>query len=272
MYFDLRKQDASREIERVEQAFGTRFDPQTEMRKRRSVGFRTDRNTWVRIEQQPIARYAERGNNGPERATILHDVIKPQWHQGFSWIDPSGERMWRADETDYIAARHVIPWGHLRTDPDLSDEWWNGLNSSLDALVKHTTSRVAIRQEAISKTVNEVFPDVDTSVDEWVTAHGDFYWQNLTAPEFWILDWEDWGTAPRGFDASSLWHDSFLVPGLSERVYRERREDLDSRSGLISQLMRCARTIAMPITESIGYLEPAKMHAQRIVDQLTRSR
>lgn len=272
MHFDLRKQDVDREIEKAEKAFGISFDRQTEMRKRRSVGFRTDRDTWVRIEQQPMARYIDRGNNGPERAMLLHGVAKPRWHQGFSWIDPSAERMWRADETDYVVARHVIPWGHLRTYPNVPDQWWADLNSSLDALVKHTTSRIAVRQEVITATIGKVFPDVDTAIDEWVTAHGDFYWQNLTAPEFCILDWEEWGLAPRGFDAASLWHDSFLVPGLSERVYDERRADLDSRSGLVSRLMRCARTIALPITESIGYLDLATMHAQNIVAQLSRSR
>lgn len=32
---------------------------------------------------------------------------------------------------------------------------------------------------------------IDTSVSEWAVAHADISWANLTAPECWLLDWED---------------------------------------------------------------------------------
>lgn len=270
MHLDLRKYDASEEIERVERALAVRFDPPTEIRKRRSIGFRTDRDTWVRIEQRPVSRFIERGNNGLECSAILRGVARPEWHQSVSWIDRADDRMWRADETDYISDRHVITWGVLRSEPDVSDKWWTVLNASLDALASYPTSRIAVHQSCVSETIKRAFPDVDTSIDEWVTAHGDLYWQNLTTPECWILDWEDWGMAPRGFDAACLWHDSLLVPSLAERVYQERRVDLDSRSGLLCRLMCCTYTITAPVGYADEFVEPAKMYAQRIVDQLTK--
>jgi hypothetical protein len=78
-------------------------------------------------------------------------------------------------------------------------------------------------------------PDLDTTIEQWVPAHADFAWANLTAPDCWILDWEDWGLAPRGLDSAMLWAASLAVPGLAEQVHEVRRADLDGRDG---QLMR----------------------------------
>lgn len=71
----------------------------------------------------------------------------------------------------------------------------------------------------------QVFSDVDTTVEEWTAAHADLAWANLTTPNCYFLDWEDWGTAPRGWDAASLWSESLAVPALADRVYQERRAD-----------------------------------------------
>ncbi|TCO56878.1 hypothetical protein EV192_106353 [Actinocrispum wychmicini] len=186
-----------------------------------------------------------------------------------SWVDRANDRVWRADETEFIPAKSVIPWGVLREAPDLSAVWWQRLDESLDALSTQETTRVAVRQQRIDDGITAMFRGLDTTVDEWATAHGDFYWQNLTAPEFCILDWEDWGVAPRGWDAASLWHNSLLVPALADRIYRERGADLDSRSGLLCQLMRCAEILTAPAGYADDFVEPSKIHAQRIIDQLT---
>jgi hypothetical protein len=270
MHFDLRKYDASAEVDRVATALGVRFDMDTEVRKRRSIGILADNGAWIRIEQQPLTRFIERGNNGLESSAAITDVAKPAWHRSVSWIDRQDSRMWRADEIEYVTSPHVIPWGTLREYPNLPDEWWVTLSTSLDALACHKTRRVAMTQERVTEVVESLFPGVDTHIDEWATAHGDLYWPNLTAPECWLLDWEDWGTAPRGFDAACLWHDSLLVPKLADRVYSERRADLESRSGLLCQLMRCAYSISAPAGYADEFVEPAKTEARRVIDQLTK--
>jgi hypothetical protein len=269
MPLDLRQYDATTELDRVITALDVKPDPATEIRKRRSVGFRTDRNTWVRIEHQSMAQFARRGNDGLQAAMVLEGVTKPAWYQALSWIDQEEARVWRADETEYVAAPHVIPYGYLRQAPTVSATWWDQFNASLDALSNHATSRVAVRQARITEAIAAVFPEVDTTVDDWTTAHGDLYWQNLTAPDFYMLDWEDWGTAPRGWDAASLWHNSLLVPELAAQVATARRTDLDTRSGQLSQLMRCAEVLQAPPGYADDFLEPSRIHAQRLVDQLT---
>nr|WP_308213390.1 phosphotransferase [Streptoalloteichus tenebrarius] len=133
----------------------------------------------------------------------------------------------------------------------LSEQWWAGLNASLDALSERETTRVAtvhtvpLTQERFTREIVEVFGEVvDTVVPEWATAHGDLNWNNLTAPEFWLLDWEDWGLAPRGLDAAMLWASSWSVPELAERVARERAAELESRSGLLARLWACAQELS----------------------------
>ena len=144
------------------------------------------------------------------------------------------------------------------------------LNSSLDTLAKHATTRVAtsaairITQERVSATIYQVFPDVDTAIDEWATAHADFAWPNLTAPACVVLDWEDWGLAPCGYDAATLRGESLAVPALADRIYQERRTDLDSRSGQLSQLYYCAKAIAAG-ERSDPLLAPATELANHLV-------
>lgn len=269
---DLRKHSTESIVERVQRQLETRFDLAPEVRKRRSIGFRTDRGTWVRIEIRDLSRLDGQGW-GIEDAAVLEGVSLPAWHQGLSWVDHELGVMWRADETDLVTDASIKPGGTLTADPELSNAWWATLNTSLDALAKHLTTRVAtsagsrITQERISTTIHQVFPDIDTTIPEWSTAHADLAWANLTAPTCYFLDWEDWGLAPRGYDAAVLRGESLAVPALAERVYQERRTDLDSRSGQLAQLYFCAKVIA--VGERYGsLLAPATELANRLVRSL----
>jgi hypothetical protein len=269
---DLRKYSTDFVVERVQRQLDTFFDLTAEVRKRRSLGFRTDRDTWVRIELRGLDRM--HGQSwGIEEAAALGGVAMPAWRQGVSWIDHDLSAMWRADETDLVTDPAIKPGGILTAELELSDSWWATLSSSLDALSKHVTTRVAtsagsrITQERISATILPVFPDVDATITEWTTAHADFAWPNLTAPTCYILDWEDWGVAPRGYDAATLRGESLAVPALAERVYQERRTDLDSRSGQLAQLYYCAKVIAAGERSGV-LLDPATELADQLLTAL----
>lgn len=251
---DLRKQPVDDVLERVERRLDVGLDRATLVRKRRTLGARSQRGTWVRVEARPMAKIAAQGQsgNGTAAAALLNGIAKPEWFGAVSWADTHTQVVWRADEVELVTAPPVRSHGPLSGDPGLSDEWWATLNTSLDNLAQARTTRVAtpdtepIAHALVTTEINRAFPNrVDTSITdhEWVAAHADFHWANLTSPDCWILDWEDHGLAPRGLDAATLWINSLTVPVLAQRVYQERRADLETRSGRVMALFQCAKIV-----------------------------
>lgn len=213
-------------------------------------GFRSSRDTWVRIERRHQDRIKSAAWIGLEAASTIRRVPKPAWHQSATWADPDREQVWRADELEFIASPSVKAAGGLDTASSLPDAWWQDLRDALAALAEHETERVGMSQAHLTKRISQVFPDVDTTVDEWRTAHTDMQWSNLTLDGH-ILDWEDWGSAPRGHDAATLWQASLPDPALTARVEREFATDLQTRSGKLSLLLRCANASRLPTTVTV---------------------
>jgi len=242
---DLRQYPVEPVLARVERTFDTRLDRATVVRKRRTVGAATDRGTWVRIELRRLARLRAQGW-GTEAAADLYGVARPDWLGGLTWPADELDARWHADETSLVAARPITPAGPLRGAPDLPQLWWASLDDSLTALAAQPTARIAtpdtvpITQARISEILAGAgLSPAESVVPEWTTAHADLNWANLTGPDCCLLDWEDWGRAPRGLDAANLWICSLAVEPLAERVHQLRREDLDSRSGQLAVLTLC---------------------------------
>jgi hypothetical protein len=272
---DLRREPVDDVLERVERALQVRLDRETVVRKRRTIGARTDRTTWVRIERRPVSRIREQGWNGAESAALLDGVVQPAWRSAVSWRDKDDVVMWRADESDLLPSAPVKPGGVLTEEPVLPDEWWAGLSSTLDALAAHRTSRIAtpdtvtITEAHVAEVVQTAFPgSPNTTAKRWAPAHADLNWHNVTAPQFCLFDWEDWGMAPRGLDSAALWAQSLGVPALADRVRRERAGDLSSRDGKVMMLFACAKIAGPYAHPQDPRLEPARAAAQRLMDEL----
>ncbi|MFF5334683.1 hypothetical protein [Streptomyces sp. NPDC013181] len=272
--FDLRVEPTDVVLDEVERMLQTRLDRATLIRKRRSLGAKTDRGTWVRVERRRFEKVGNQGWNGTECAALLHGVAKPQWRRGAAWMRQDERVMWRADETDLLPG---APIGNsvLVVDPHLPMEWWEALNRSLDALAAQSTSRVAtpdtmtITQSGVAEAVRRFLPaGLDVEVRQWQPAHADLNWANMTGPEFSLFDWEDWGLAPRGLDAASLWGNSLAVPDLAERVRHERRHDLESRDGKLMTLFVCAKILAPDAHPEDTRLEPARRMAEQVAADL----
>ncbi|GAA0352944.1 hypothetical protein [Streptomyces blastmyceticus] len=177
---DLRAKSVDRVLDHVEQALQVRLDRASVVRKRRSVGALSDRDTWVRIERRPLERIGGQGWNGVECAAVLRGVAMPRWHAGVAWREAGAEAMWRADETDLIAAAPVRSGGRLVDEPKLPDSWWAALSASLDALASQDTTRVAtpdtvrITQAGVTETIRGAFPDrpVDTAISRSYVVGG----------------------------------------------------------------------------------------------------
>ncbi|MDI3422932.1 hypothetical protein [Streptomyces luteolus] len=271
---DLRVDPVDEVLDRVETSLRTHLERGTVVRKRRSVGARTDRGTWVRIERRGLDRIGPQGWNGTECAAFLDGVVQPEWHGGVVWRDAAEPVMWRADETDLLPAP-PIGTAVLTEDPVLPDGWWPQLNASLDALMGQHTRRIAtpdtitITQAVVTKSIRSVFADdFDTTVEDWVPAHADLNWANLTAPAFCLFDWEDWGNAPRGLDSASLWASSLAVPALDDRVRRERHRDFESRDGKLMTLFAASKILGPHAHPEDPRIEPARMVAEQITAEL----
>ncbi len=271
---DLRRTPVEDVLNRVECALQTRLVRGHAVRKRRSIGARTDRDTWVRIEVRRPEKIDGQGWNGTECAALLHGIAKPAWYAGTSWHDPGRGMMWRADETSLVAQAPIKPGGILTVDPHLPEAWWATLDASLTTLAAAPTTRLAtpdtepVTQERLTATIERVFPGrLDTHLAEWTTAHADLNWANLTGPQCWLLDWEDWGRAPRGLDAANLWVNSLAVPALAHRVRHHRQADLESRSGKLAALFYCAQIIAVS-DDSDPLLAPATGEAASLLEEL----
>ncbi|MGW1998348.1 hypothetical protein [Embleya sp. NPDC001921] len=276
---DLRVEPVEQALDLVEHGLRVRLDRGSVVRKRRSVGAATDRGTWVRIERRALERIDGQGWNGVESAAVLTGIAKPEWFAGMSWRETGADAMWRVDETELVTETPVKPGGRLVVDPDLSRAWWATLNTSLDALAAQDTTRVAtpdtvtITADGVARAIRETFGDrIDPALDEWVPAHADLNWANLTGPRCWILDWEDWGLAPRGLDAATLWGNSLALPALAEHVRAERRADLESRSGRLMALFFCAKVVGRHADPADPLLEPARRESAKLVEELQTAR
>jgi len=271
---DLRVEPVGSVLERVEEALQVRLDRATVVRKRRSVGARTDRLSWVRIERRGLDRIGTQGWNGTECAAVLGGIAKPEWRSAASWYDGAESAMWRADETSLLPGE-PIGSSVLAAHPQVPDAWWHALNASLDALAAERTTRVAtpdtvlITQAVVSESIRAAFGGgFDTTVSRWVPAHADLNWANVSGPEFCLFDWEDWGNAPLGLDSASLWGSSLAVPALADRVRQERRSDLESRDGKLMTLFVCSKFAGTDAHPEDPRVEPARREAARIVAEL----
>ncbi|MGY0387773.1 phosphotransferase [Nocardioides sp. WG-D5] len=130
------------------------------------------------------------------------------------------------------------------TPPAIDDAWLNQLGTSLEALAAASTTREAKVQDDVTQQLREYFGDrVDPQVDRWVASHGDLHWANVTAPSLVILDWEQWGLAPYGYDIATLYCHSLLVPDTAATITHRFAHMLDSPDGRRAQLLAIARML-----------------------------
>jgi hypothetical protein len=271
--FDVRENQHKDALDRVERQLDVRLDRSSVVYGIYGVteGFLTTRGTWVRVEFRERSRGPGASWIGLEAASAIPGVQKPEWFQSATWVDEKHDLVWRADELEYIPSPSVAASGGLVTAAALPDQWWQAMRTSLGNLAVYETKRVGMAQNHLTKRIGQVFDGVDTEVDEWATAHADLHWSNVTIDGH-LLDWGDWGAAPRGYDAATLWQASLPDPALAERVQHEFSADLQSRSGKLSQLLKCANAIRIARNRHAvtPLLEPAKVAATALLADLRR--
>ncbi|MFD8217618.1 hypothetical protein ACFV2U_28860 [Streptomyces sp. NPDC059697] len=121
---------------------------------------------------------------------------------------------------EFVASPTCSPEPVLRAELDLAPAWWTSLRTDLNTIAAIHTTRVAMRQEWISRAVPQHAGIPAPEIVNWATAHGDFHFANTTVEPV-ILDWEGFGAAPLGYDAAMLYAYSLLAPATAATIRRE---------------------------------------------------
>lgn len=182
---------------------------------------------------------------GRAEAAAIRGVSKPSLLHRIEWqadgpppVPVSAEVLTLV--TDPPASRERF----LRTALDLPAEWFRDLSASLAALRAYPTDRRFPVHEAeeygylLSATYRQPVPA--GCVPAFGTEHIDLNWENITAPNFCILDMEHWCVAVTGYGAAYLYLTVLEVPAVAARVRAELADVLDTPSGRYAQLVAAA--------------------------------
>jgi len=162
-------------------------------------------------------------------------VPRPQLLTIHDWTDCA--EAYRAELTSYLPEPMCSPDPILHTSLDLPGDWWTALRGALATIASSPTDRIAVRQVWIDRSVPQFIGLPAPRIDRWTAAHGDLHWANLAGPRFAVLDLEDWGLAPAGYDAAVLHTYSLLLPDVAERVRTELAALLDTPEGRAAELV-----------------------------------
>lgn len=218
---------------------------------KKSVGVKVilaDRTeAWLRVI--PREDTSDQLWNGEIDAANFALPKKPKFFGHVDWLENGSE--FRATLHENVSSLIISRSPHLDNYFELTTSWLKTLSYNLKLLEDVKTNRVNVRQELIDRRIKERFTEkLFTTVDDWKVVHGDLHYSNLTQDGPFIFDWEGWGKGPRGLDEAYLLLFSIGVPEVYELVGMHFKEQLNSMSGIISQLFACCELMRM--TELYG--------------------
>lgn len=211
----------------------------------RTIAVKTSGPAWLRLTaERPTWATADTMWDGVATATgtPFDQIPMPRHLRSLVWTE--GDFVVRADLLSFVAQHPITTGRVLVNHPDLPDQWWSALRGGLDPLRHITASqRVAAdpRDQDFRNHLLAMFGvQVDPERVQMTMAHGDLHFGNLTAPDLVILDWENWGWAPLGYDAALLACSAVLHPDITARVHTEFADVLDTYSGAVALLTAAA--------------------------------
>jgi len=193
---------------------------------------------WLRVICAPPNQAVDLFWNGniEAEARLPRSIPHPRLRAWREWNDQ--QWVYRGELFEHTSMRPIANSATMAVVPDLPRRWWMALRSALDDIAAVDTNRIAIQQGFLDWVMpRSLGAPIDTLAPaSWATAHGDFHYANLCGPDLCLLDWEGWGTAPRGYDVAMLHSYSLLVPDAAERVRRELGYILDTPDGHFAEL------------------------------------
>jgi hypothetical protein len=171
------------------------------------------------------------------------DIPMPRHVRSVVWTDDGF--IVRADLLTYVDQQAIGTGLVLDRDADLSDRWWLSLHTGLQPLQRLTTTKRVAADPREESFRNHFLASFGVKIDpervEMAMSHGDLHFGNLTAPSLVILDWENWGWAPAGYDAAHLLCSAILQPSVAARVQAEFTDVLDTYSGAVAVLTAASK-------------------------------
>lgn len=244
----------------------------------RSIGTRVrrgERILWLRVSPFDEGRMDHAAWTGNVAANSIAGVPKPVVEARAVWaaqtpvpVRIAGELMTYVPDPPVAAGREVL-------EPVVApDSWWCDLRAALDQLARHPADRYFSwhTAERYASLLSAFYGErVDLGpVPRWGTEHLDLHWNNVTAPQLWIMDWELWGTAVAGYGAASLYCTALGVPEVAKRVYETFADVLQSPAGRYAQLIVTAELLSHTAVhgETLGPV----VHLHRLAEQLLEQR
>ncbi|GAA2239889.1 hypothetical protein GCM10010413_47040 [Promicromonospora sukumoe] len=204
-----------------------------------TAGVRVSGPAWLRVAVLSTSWAKDDMWNGIATATgdPFDDVPMPRVLRSVEWTDR--DLNVRADLLTYISQPTIGTGLVLEHQPELTDTWWASLHAGLNPLRRiEVTKRMAINPRRFQAQLLEWFGvEIDRDRVQWEVVHGDLHFGNLTAPDLHILDWENWGWAPVGYDAAHLACSAVLQPEIEAKVRAQFADVLNTYSGAIAQLI-----------------------------------
>lgn len=111
---------------------------------------------------------------------------------------------------------------------------------------------------------------VESMACEWTSAHCDFHWGNILQGARYVVDWDMFSLAPKGFDTASILLFSSSNPGLFDRLYQEFHADMDDDSCRVATLFAAARLLRMMKIDAYADWEIYESNVREVVDTIVR--
>jgi hypothetical protein len=163
-------------------------------------------------------------------------VPRPRLRGVLDWASP--DVAYRAELTEYVSIEPVTSGTPvLDQDIALPDSWWAELKSALGTLATVPTDRESVRQNWVDRNFRRFLGLDPVRIRETTTGHADLHWANLTRAPLVLLDWENWGRLPVGYDLGLLHAYSLAAPATAARIRREFGHVLDTDAGRTGELI-----------------------------------
>ncbi|MCT9011591.1 hypothetical protein [Streptomyces rhizosphaerihabitans] len=167
---------------------------------------------WLRLVSAPADKASGKLWNGATDAQAAFGDLDGRRPALLGMYEAVGDATaYRAELSERVGQPVLSDDPILQRDLQLPASWWTELTEALEKVSAAGTDRVAVREQYMTRAIPEFVGIPAPAVACWTTAHGDLHWANLTSP-LRILDWEGWGRAPQGFDATTLYAYTLLKP------------------------------------------------------------